>query len=307
MKKYIAFDVGGSFVKYGVINQDGEILYKNKMPTDSFRGADELMDKLCDSANMLKQRYECDFVSIATTGIVDSYKGTIQSEISSWIEGYCGMNIKEKFEKSTSLITEVENDVNCMALAENWLGSAQGIDNAVFMTIGTGIGGALLINGELYRGNANMAMEIGRMPMFPSVLEELASVRALVYEYAKMKNIPSGQVDGVMVIQKVMQGEVTAIKALDMMCFYLAKGIAAIVSALTPSVIVIGGAICVQKDLLDERIKRNLKQYMDEVFFDAIDIRYAKLENMAGLIGSVRHHQIMSKRRKEEKVNGKEI
>lgn len=300
MTNYLAFDVGGSFIKCGVVNEEGTVLFHDKMATNSHYGAEELLKQLYSIVESVRTRYDVKNISIATTGVVNTVKGSILSGISGWIEGYSDLPLKSLLEKQTGLVTEVENDVNCVALAESWLGSARGYRNIVCITIGTGIGGALLIDGKLYHGSGNMAMEIGRMPLYPSTLEDLASVRALVYEYAKRKNLPTTQVDGLCVARKVREGDEAAIKSLDMMCRYLADGLGAIISALTPDVFIIGGAISADHDLIDHRIKGVLRERLDKALYESTSIKYAQLGNMAGLVGGVRHHQIMSEWRKNK-------
>ena len=303
MGDYISFDVGGSFIKYGVLKENGQILFQDKAPTNSHLGAQALLEQLYAIADELAPRWNASYISIATTGIVDIVSGTMQSGISGWINGYEGLELKAAMERHSGLVTEVENDVNCVALAESWLGSAKGYRNIVCMTIGTGIGGALLIDGNLFHGNSNMAMEIGRMPIYPSTLEDLASVRAAVYEYAKLCNIPTTEVDGLLLAQREREGDPIAIRVFDNMCHYLAQGIASIVSTLTPDVLVLGGAIAADRDLIDGRLKKHLKAILDLALFETINLQYAKLENTAGLVGSIRHHQIMTRWRKLEEMN----
>ena len=303
MKQYMCFDVGGSFIKYGVLREDGQILFHDHTPTDSHRGVETLTSRLLLIVEETRGRMALDGIAVATTGIVDVWKGAILSGISGWIDGYEGLALKQFLEEKTGLPTEVENDVNCVALAESWLGSARGYRNVVCMAVGTGIGGALLINQELYRGTGNMAMEIGRMPIYPSTLEDLASVRALVYEYAKLCNLPTTEVNGLMVAQREREGDKNAVKVFDMMCHYLAEGIACVISALAPDVLVIGGAIATDSELIDARLKKELRRILDKVLFESINIQYAQLGNMAGMTGSLRHHMQMTALRQSEENN----
>lgn len=297
MEQYLAFDVGGSYIKYGVVRGDGMILSRGKTRTDSHLGAGHLLQQLFRVADETMPTTRLDGIGVSTTGIIDAERGLVLDEISSWIGGYNGTNIRQLLQQHTGLGVEIENDVNCMALGENWLGAARGCRNVVCMAIGTGIGGALLIDGELYRGSRNMAMEVGRMPIFPSYLEDLASVRALAYEYAKLANVPSQEVDGLLVARREREGDAFAVRAFEQMCHYLAVGIAALTSALTPDVFVLGGAITADRDLIDSRLRRALEGMLDRALWDSLDLRYATLGNDAGLVGAVRHYRLMREKR----------
>lgn len=302
MKEYLAFDVGGSYIKYGVVRGDGTILFRKKSRTNSHLGSEHLVGELCRITDETMRDFALDGIAISTTGVVDVEQGSIQTEICSWINGYNGTKLRELLQQRTGLEVEIENDVNCMALGEQWLGAAKGHRNVVCIAIGTGIGGALLVDGELYRGSRNMAMEVGRMPVGRSHLEDLASVRALVYEYAKLANIPSQEVDGLLVAQREREGDRYAAEAFEQMCYYLAQGIAALTCALTPDVLILGGAITSDRELLDGRIRKYLKEMLDRALWESLDIQYAKLGKDVSLVGAVRHHQLMSRRRREQAV-----
>ena len=300
MEEYLAFDIGGSYIKYGVVQGDGKVLSRGKRKTNSHLGSEYLVRELCQIADETMARGHISGIAVSTTGVVDVKQGMIQTEISSWINGYNGTRLRQLLGQRTRLNVEIENDVNCMALGEHWLGAARGYQNVVCMAIGTGIGGALLIDGELYRGSRNMAMEIGRMPIAHSHLEDLASVRALTYEYAKLANIPSQDVDGLLVAQKEREGDRYATEAFEQMCYYLAHGVAMLTSALTPDALILGGAITNDSELLDSRLKKHLKEMLDSTLWESLNLQYAKLGKDASLVGAVRHYQLMSHQRKKE-------
>jgi len=308
MEQYLAFDIGGSYIKYGIVRSDGTILSRGKRKTNSHLGTSYLIQELFAIADEEMEQHRLSGIAVSTTGVIDAEHGVIQNEICSWIGGYNGTNLRQLLEEHTGLGAEVENDVNCLALGEHWLGAARGYQNVVCMAIGTGIGGALLIDGELYRGSRNMAMEIGRMPVSHSHLEDLASVRALSYEYAKLANIPSQEVDGLVVARKEREGDGFAARAFGQMCYYLAQGVAALTSALTPDVFVLGGAITADRELIDRRLRGNLKEMLDRALWESLNLQYAMLGNDAGLIGAVRHYQIMRERRgRREICHGKAV
>ncbi len=308
MEEYLAFDIGGSYIKYGVVQADGKVLSRGKSKTNSHLGSEYLVREICQIADETVTKHHLSGIAVSTTGVVDVEQGMIQTEISSWINGYNGTRLRQLLSQRTRLNVEIENDVNCMALGEHWLGAAKGYPNVVCMAIGTGIGGALLIDGELYRGSRNMAMEIGRMPIAHSHLEDLASVRALTYEYAKLSNIPSQDVDGLLVAQREREGDHYAAEAFEQMCYYLAQGIAMLTTTLTPDALILGGAIASDNELLDGRLKKHLKEMLDKTMWENLNLQYAKLGKDASLVGAVRHYQLMRHQRgKEAESHGEAV
>jgi predicted NBD/HSP70 family sugar kinase len=299
MDQYLGFDIGGSFVKYGVMMENGEIICHDKLETKSHEGIHSLLSGVLSVVDQVRLKYPVKYISIATTGIVDVVNGSILNGINSWITDYSNLNIKNLIEENTGLVTEVENDVNCVALAESWLGSGVGYSKVVCLTIGTGIGGAFLLDGYLYRGSGYMAMEVGRIPLFNTTLEDLASVRAMIFEYAKLKNLPSIEgIDGIFITEQARKGDDIADRVIDMMCRYLAEAIGCLTAVLNPEVIILGGAIANEVDLLDNRLREHMSRIMDKKLYESVAIKYAKLGNHAGIVGSMRHHQRMTNWRK---------
>ena len=157
-----AIDIGGTKVKYGVVDDYGKIESKRSIDTHPKRGALDLLSRLEAVVTEIGQQYSLAGIAISATGQVNFYQGAI-SYATNLIPDWIGTNIKQYFEDRFKLPVIVENDVNCIAVAEHWKGSALGEDSFICIALGTGIGGGIFEKGELYRGPNYGAGEFGHM------------------------------------------------------------------------------------------------------------------------------------------------
>ena len=292
LEHYLCFDVGGTSVKSGLLTERGKLLKirTDPAPVDAVALL-ELMERRAGEFASDAPRG----IGVATTGLVDPWKGMILPR-SEPISGYGGTLLRAELERRTGLPAEIENDVNCALLGESWLGAARGFRNVVCITAGTGIGGALMIDGWLYRGSRFRAMEVGHIPFPPESREEhcpkwedIASTRAFVRKYAKLSGESFASLDGRLVMERAREGEETALRAVDDLCFYLAQGIATLFCTLAPDLFIFGGGIAGSLDLLYPRIDAYLDRALDVRFREGIVFKAAELGNRAGLVGALKH------------------
>jgi predicted NBD/HSP70 family sugar kinase len=305
-ERYLCVDIGGTAIKAGILTEEGAVLADREHLTP--RKAGELLELLTDVAKEFASM-EIDGVSgafrgfcVSTTGIVDPWQGKILSGDDA-IENYESTPLKAIIQERTGLPAEVENDVNCALLGEHWLGAARGFHNAVCITVGTGIGGAFMVDGRLYRGTRFNAMEVGHIPFFPSNWERRASTRSLVFGYARLAGIPPESLSGLngrVVLERAQKGDEAALRAVEELCFYFAQGAAALTAVLAPDVLVLGGGIAGSMDFLLPRIERILDTTMAARFWEDVSLRGAELGNQAGLTGALRHFLNMRKNRSME-------
>ena len=136
--KVICFDIGGTFVKYGVLDYEGNILSKDSFKSNTDNGQ-EILDNMCEVIKKYINLYKIEGISISSPGFVDVENGVITA--GTIINGFIGLNMKEYFGNKFGLPVEIENDANCATIAEHKLGNGKGCKNLVCVTIGTGIGG----------------------------------------------------------------------------------------------------------------------------------------------------------------------
>ena len=186
MKKYISIDIGGTAIKYGIVSEDAEVLLKKEMKTEAQKGGPAILDKVIGIVEALKEEADAG-VCISTAGMVDIEKGEIFYS-APLIPNYIGTAFKKTVEERFGIPCEVENDVNCAGLAEYKAGAAAGSKAAVMLTIGTGIGGCILLNGEVFHGFSNSACEVGYMHMDDSDFQTLGAASILTKKVAAWWN-----------------------------------------------------------------------------------------------------------------------
>lgn len=157
--RILAFDIGGTEIKYAVCDENFNLTQKNSVPTNAHEGGRRIIDRVVEIA---KSFDNIDRIGISTAGQVDSIKGEIIFATDS-IPGYTGTKIKEIVEAATGIPVAVENDVNSAAVGEAVFGAAKGQKNFVCLTYGTGIGGAIYLNGKLFTGSSFSAGEFGHI------------------------------------------------------------------------------------------------------------------------------------------------
>lgn len=290
MKKYISIDIGGTFIKYGLINENGEILEKNELATEASKGGEQILAKVLKIVETYHTKEPVEGVAISTAGMVDSKKGAIRYA-SDLIPAYTGINFKDPIKEKFNLPCSVENDVNCAGLAEYKTGAGKNSKIALILTIGTGIGGCAIINGEVYHGISGSAMEVGYMRVKNSSFETLGSAKALVEKVAELKGEAKENWDGKKVFEYAKNGDDDCIRAIDEMCDILALGIANISYVLNPDTVILGGGIMAQEDYLYPKIDKKLKDYLEKPLYDVIRLKFASNQNAAGMLGAFYNFQ----------------
>lgn len=285
MKEYISIDIGGTFIKYGLINENGEILEKHELATEANKGGKQILEKTLKIVGDYKNNHQVEGVAISTAGMVDTKNGSIRYA-SELIPGYTGINFKDPIKEKFDLPCYVENDVNCAGLAEYKSGAGKDSEVALILTIGTGIGGCAIINGEVYHGVSGSAMEIGYMNMQNSTFETLASAKTLVEKVADLNGENVEDWDGKKVFDLAKNGDEICIKAINEMCEVLAIGIANMVYVLNPDTVILGGGIMAQGEYLYEKIDKNLEKYLEKPLYDAVSLKFASQQNAAGMLGA---------------------
>ncbi|MGG7097137.1 ROK family protein [Clostridium sardiniense] len=293
MRKYICIDIGGTNIKYGVLNEEGNILFDGSRKTSVYKDGNDILGDIDNIICNLINKYEVEGVGVSTAGVVDDESGTI-IHAGKTIPGYIGTDIKGFIEEKFLLKCEVENDVNSAALGEAFLGSGKGYKSIFCMTIGTGIGGAIILNNDIVRGASKSAGEVGYINVNGKPIQEIASTKILVENVAKRKNIKVSDINGRIVFEEGKRGDSICYEEIDKLVDNLTELISSVVYFLNPEVIILGGGIMEQKEFLEPKINSSLKAKLPKAFFESTKIEFAKLGNRAGMIGAL--YNFMNKR-----------
>ena len=296
MKNYVCIDVGGTSIKYGIIKEDLNFIKTDEIDTEAKKGGPNILNKIINIVENFKNDYEIAGVCISTAGMVDCEKGEI-IYASSLIPNYTGTNIKETIENKLNIPCEVENDVNCAALAEHFAGGAKGSNISLCLTIGTGIGGSIIINNEVYHGAFGSGGEVGYMNMNKSTFQDLGASSILVKKVACMKNIEPEKIDGKYIFENAKSGDKDCINAIDDMIEVLGQGIANICYIINPEVVVLGGGIMAQKEYLYDKIKSSMDKNLIPFISNKTRLEFAMYGNKAGMLGAYFNFKNMEKKR----------
>ena len=292
MMYYICIDIGGTSIKYGVLSEKGEIFIDGTVSTKVTEKENFILSdvkKLVRNILDEYRNYEIKGICISTAGVVNPEKGEI-AYAGPTIPKYTGTKIKEELEKEFSIPCEVENDVNCAGLGEYWKGAGKGSNSMVCLTIGTGIGGSVILDGKLLNGIGYTAGEIGYMDVNGSYIQNIASSKYLVEKVQKEKEEKEGITDaitGVDIFELAKKGDEICIAGIDEIISNLAVGVRNIIYLLNPEVIVIGGGITAQKEYLEEKIRKEVNDGMISDMFRKTRIELAQQGNQAGLLGAL--------------------
>ena len=251
--KILAFDIGGTEIKYALCDEYFNLSDQKAVPTNAQEGGKAIISRVVE---IIKSYDGIDRVGISTAGQVNSAKGEIIFA-SDNIPNYTGTKIKETVETETGIPTAVENDVNCAALGEALFGAAKGYSDFICLTYGTGIGGGIFINGELYRGTAFAAGEVGHLITHAGgrkctcggegCYETYASAKALVKSAEKLLSRP---VNGKKVFECFDNPEIR--KLIDGWIDEIVIGLKSLIYIFNPSLIVLGGGIMNENYIIDE-------------------------------------------------------
>lgn len=289
---FLGIDLGGTSVKYSLINMQGEMSQKGSFLTAS-QNAEELLQKIIKLALQYKEQYKIKGIGISCPGVIHPFEGRALWANLNMPKGWHEVKIKDTLEQQIGIPVVVDNDVNCAALGEKWLGAGQNYHTFICIAMGTGIGSGIVINDKLYYGAGFQAGEIGYIrankgsTMF---WEKKASTIALVKRVQDMlrvaRSIPEEQIEAI-------DGKWIFDSSEERVCFVLndwadalAEGIADAISILNPQAVILGGGVSAQGQALLDLITPRVRAYLPVGFF--ADIVIAKTGNSAGQLGAIK-------------------
>ena len=310
MGKRIGIDVGGTNVKIALVDEKGKIIYSNSVPTYAKMGFEYTVNNIKQSIRDLMKETRTDEKSIEGIGFdcpgqIDYKNGIVK--LAPNIPGWVDVPIAKMIEDEFHIKTRIDNDVRCAALGELKFGAGKGCENFVCITVGTGIGSGLVINGKLVRGASNAAGEIGHIKLKAKdgaicgcgdtgCLEAYASgpcIVAMAQDYikggksAKFAEMASdGEITPYIVAKAAEAGDPVAKRIFEIMGEYIGLGLTSVINLLNPEKVIVGGGVAECGDLLLEPIRKTVKKRAMVVAGSAVEIVPAQLGNSAGVIGA---------------------
>ncbi|MDQ1215022.1 ROK family protein [Pantoea anthophila] len=277
-----AFDIGGTSLKMGVVDDRGNILTQESADI-SHNARDKILDEI---VGWLEKNPGCEGIAVSTPGYIDPDKGFI--EMGGTIRDFDQFHLSQWLTEKTALPATVENDAHCALLAEYWLGKAKKLNDFLMLTIGTGLGGAAFCNGALIRGGRNRAGEFGCLltsrPTSSDIerhtMSQSCTMTALRENYSQLTDRPVDDVSGKDVFDACDRQEKTAQQVVEKFYQDLAACLYNLFSVFDPQMIFIGGGITAREPFLEE-LSEQLAKYQIDIRIDA-----ATYGNDSGMLGA---------------------
>lgn len=302
----MAADLGGTNLRMAVVSSSGEILFRARSETPRSDGPDKLLDALVETSRHCIENCRSSNiagVSLAVPATVDVQSGVLLDAPN--LPELNGFGIVLATEKKLNLKVFLENDANAAAIGESWQGASQGFYNSIMITLGTGVGGGIIIDGKILRGPDGTAGEIGHINVEPNghecgcgskgCLEQYASATAVVRiaeEIAAAK--PESQLASIEVLTSEniyelgIQGDADAIDVFTRQGFYLGLALSGLINSLNPEVIVFGGGAAAGWDLFIEELRRQIEKRTYLTPAERVKLLPSELGDDAGLLGAAR-------------------
>ncbi|MGX7151093.1 ROK family glucokinase [Enterococcus ureasiticus] len=310
-KKLIGIDLGGTTIKFAILTTDGDVQQKWSIETNILDEGRHIVPDIIESINHRISLYEMkheDFIGIGmgTPGSVDIKKGTVVGAYNlNWTKK---QNVKAQIEEATGIPFVLDNDANVAALGERWKGAGENNPDVVFITLGTGVGGGIIADGNLLHGINGCAGEIGHVTVDPGgfectcgkrgCLETVSSATGVVRvarhmseEYAGDSQLKQAIDDGQDVSSKdvfdyAKTDDPFALMVVDRVCYFLGLAIGNVGNTLNPSSVVIGGGVSAAGEFLRSRVQTYFEEFTFPEVRNSTQVKLAELGNEAGVIGA---------------------
>lgn len=308
---YIGIDLGGTKIAAGIVDENGKIIHKDSLPTGRTRESQAIVDDICliiekMLADTKISKEEIHSVGIGSPGSLDREKGMI---IANFNLGFRYVRIREEIQKVINVAVFVENDANCAAIAESIAGTAKGAEHAIIVTIGTGIGGGIIVNNKLYIGVNGAGGELGHVVICldgepctcgrKGCWEAYSAAPALIrqtkamaekYPSSKIWELIDGNLDKVdakVAFDAAKLGDEAGLKVVDKYIDLFAEALSNMVNIFQPEVIAIGGGVSKEGEYLLAPLREKMK---GRTFFigdlQSTRIVEAQMGNDAGIVGA---------------------
>lgn len=306
-KIYVGVDVGGTAIKVGICNADGQLLQTYEGPTEASKGTDTILQNIAKYAQQIVIESDYDWeqvdgVGVGIAGFLDIPNGIVKFAPNLKIEN---VNLKGYLEQELNKTVKVNNDANVAALGEAWGGAGRGIAHCVCYTLGTGVGGGIIIDGKIVEGYMGMAGELGHMAIVPDLeaiqcgcgkmgcLETVSSATGIIRmakdAVERGDRTSLAQVENIMakdVLDAAKAGDEVATRIVNRAAYYLGKSLAMIAIVLNPQYFIIGGGVSKAGDFLFDQIREVFEKYTQDQAKENVKIVAATLGNNAGVVGA---------------------
>ena len=299
-KQYLGVDIGGTLIKLGIVDDAGNVSMRREVPIDR-SGKETVMETVMNGIDTLLKDSGLEAgafegIGVSAAGCIDTNKGCVAENggnIPDWSFTPVAGPLSERY----GIGATIANDGNCVALAEAWVGAARGLRDVICVVLGTGVGGGIISGGHLIEGTHGFGGEIGHFPTHADLLmtgekkwgshyETFASTGALV-----RRALMSGKdwLNGKEIFEAAASGDAGALEILDGWTTEIAAGITGLVHIFDPEVVLIGGGVSAQNELLVKPVRDKVIETVTPDMAAELKLRAAELGNNAGMVGAVKY------------------
>jgi glucokinase len=306
-KIYVGVDLGGTTIKVGICDENGQLLHTHEGPTDTEGGSDIVLDNIAKYARQIVEDSPHSWDQVAgigagIAGFLDIPEGIVKmSPNLNWKN----VPVKRILEEKLGKTVKIDNDANVAALGEAWSGAGAGIPNVVCYTLGTGVGGGIIIDSKIYQGVQGTAGELGHIQVVPDLeaiqcgcgqvgcLETVSSATGIIrmakdaVERGDRTSLSLvDQITAKDVFDAAKSGDEVALRIINRAAFYLGKSMSILAVVLNPQRFILGGGVSRAGDILFNPIREIFNKYTPEAAREGVEIVPAVLGNDAGVVGA---------------------
>lgn len=307
----IGIDLGGMSVKYGLVNERNEIIARHVIPTNIEISAEDFIKEMCKGVHDLLETTtytikDVKSIGVGSPGVINIKEGVV---IYSNNFGWVNVPLVKLFQEEFNLPIGIANDADAAALGEATAGAAKGAQNAVLLTLGTGVGSGVIMNGEIFQGPLNGGCELGHMTIKTDgvrctcgnvgCLEAYASATGLMrLGREAVEANPSSMlalkadgnlesINGKLIFDCKEASDEVAMQVVDEYLHYVAVGVATVINSFRPEMVILGGGVSAQKEKLTNDIQERIKKIaFGAEFCEMSKVVTSELGNDAGIIGA---------------------
>ncbi|MFB9324958.1 ROK family glucokinase [Paenibacillus aurantiacus] len=306
-KIVVGVDIGGTSVKVGICDLNGALLHTYEGPTEADKGTEVACNNIASYARLIVEQSpysweQVEGVGVGTAGFLDIPNGIIKFSPNL---GFRNVPLKAILEEKLGKKVLVNNDANVAALGEAWAGAGRGVDHCVCYTLGTGVGGGIIIGGKIVEGFAGMAGELGHMSIVPDLeaiqcgcgkmgcLETVSSATGIIRmakdavergDRTSLSFVPNIMAKDV--VDAAKAGDEVAARIVTRAAYYLGKSMAQVAVVLNPQRFIVGGGVSKAGEFLFEQIREAFQKATPDIVAEGVEIVPAVLGNNAGVVGA---------------------
>ena len=303
-KRYVGIDLGGTNLKTGLVSPDGRILHRLTTPTEADQGPDHVLERMAQAVRDLSEQAGVEAADIAGVGVgapgpLDSKTGVVVFTPN--LAGWTNIPVRDTLHEKLGMLVNVENDANAAAYGEFRCGAAKDVHTMFLLTLGTGVGGGMILGDRLYRGASDSGAELGHIVVqhggrrcgcgARGCLEAYASATAVVGRFNEA--LAAGETSGLAAagvtckdIFDAAPDDALAAHIVEETAEYLGVGIASLMHVLNPERVVLTGGMMAAGDAFLDRVRHHARETAFGSVWEACDIRWSTLGGDAGILGA---------------------